>query len=160
LEVAALTGRAFSSFARDWDHVPETAVRAAGVDLPRALLHRRIERRVLAMMPGLFQETRDLLDRGFAHFLTSSQAIGYAEAVACLEGAIEEDEAAALTIRRTKALARRQMAWFRRDPRIRWFPAGEKGAPALVQEIVKYLRGDEEELQTESMTTARVWRDR
>jgi tRNA dimethylallyltransferase len=154
LEVAALTGRAFSSYARAWDHYPETAVRSAGIELPRMTLHRRIERRVHAMMPGLFEETRDLLDWGFAPFLTSSQAIGYAEAVACLEGTIEEEEAAALTIRRTKALARRQMAWFRQDPRIRWFPAGEEGAPVLVQEIVKYLRWDEEERHAESITTA------
>ncbi len=143
LEVAALTGKAFSSYARAWDEYPETAVRAAGIELPRMALHRRIERRVHAMLPGLIDETRALLERGFASFLTSSQAIGYAEAVAYLEGAIELDEVGAVTIRRTRALARRQAAWFRRDPRIRWFRAGEEGAPALVPEMVKYLRGDQ-----------------
>jgi len=44
------------------------------------------------------------------------------------------------TVKRTKALARRQMAWFRRDPRIRWFEAGPEGAAALTDEIVEYLR--------------------
>jgi tRNA dimethylallyltransferase len=143
LEVAALTGRAFSSFARLWDDYPEDAVRAAGIELPRAALHRRIEQRVHAMLPGLIDETRALMEHGFATFLISSQAIGYAEAVAYLEGALGLDQVAAVTIRRTKALARRQAAWFRRDPRIRWFRAGEEGAPALVPEIVKYLRGDQ-----------------
>jgi tRNA dimethylallyltransferase len=141
LEVAALTGRAFSSYAVAWDRYPSTAVRAAGIDLPRQDLHRRIERRVTAMMPGLLDETRILLARGFGSFLTSSQAIGYAEGVACLVGAIGEEEAAAMTIRRTKGLARRQMAWLRRDPRIRWFPAGPEGAVGVVDEIVGYLRG-------------------
>ena len=139
LEVAALTGRAFSSYSVAWDRYPSAAVRAAGIDLPRQDLHRRIEQRVSAMMPGLLDETRILLARGFGSFLTSSQAIGYAEGVACLEGAIGEEEAAAMTIRRTKGLARRQMAWFRRDPRIRWFPAGPEGAVGLVDEIIGYL---------------------
>lgn len=92
------------------------------------------------MMPALLAETRALLGRGFGRFLTSSQAIGYAEAVACVEGRMGEDEAAARTIRRTKALARRQLAWFRRDPRIHWFAAGEEGAPSIVETLVRYLR--------------------
>jgi tRNA dimethylallyltransferase len=145
LEVAALTGRAFSSYSVAWDRYPSAAVRAAGVDLPRQELHRRIGRRVVAMMPALLDETRKLLESGFGSFLTSSQAIGYAEGVAFLEGAIGEEEAVAMTIRRTKGLARRQMAWFRRDPRIRWFQAGPEGAVELVDEIVAYLRGTQME---------------
>jgi tRNA dimethylallyltransferase len=152
LEVAALTGRAFSSFAGDWERYPAAAVRAAGIALPRPVLHRRIEQRVLAMMPGLLEETRALLEKGFGRFLTSSQAIGYAEATACLQGAVTEEEAAMLTIRRTKALARRQMAWFRRDPRIRWFEAGEEGAAAVEREIVAYLRGDRAHAATRTMS--------
>jgi tRNA dimethylallyltransferase len=141
LEVAAITGRPFSAYGRAWGRFPRRAVRAAGVEVPRSVLHRRIERRVEAMMPGLLKETGVLLARGSGRFLTSSQAIGYAEAVAVLEGTLSEEEAAAATVRRTKALARRQMAWFRRDPRIRWFPAGEGGALAVVPEILGYLRG-------------------
>ncbi len=38
-------------------------------------------------------------------------------------------------MRRTKNLARRQAAWFRRDPRVRWFDAGEGGALEVVDEI-------------------------
>ena len=140
LEVAAITGRLFSSYAEAWDRYPEGVVRGAGVDVPRPVLHRRIERRVLAMLPGLLEETRRLLDQGFGRFLTSSQAIGYAEAAACLEGEIGQEEATARTIQRTKALARRQLAWFRRDRRIRWFPAGEDGAPALVPQLMEYFR--------------------
>lgn len=140
LEVAAITGRPFSAFALDWDAYPSDFVRAAGVDIPRPILHRRIEDRVAAMIPGLLEETKELMDRGFRSFLTSSQAIGYAEAVACLEGRISHDEMAALTMRRTKALARRQMAWFRRDPRIRWFATQEDGAVGAVDQILAYLR--------------------
>jgi tRNA dimethylallyltransferase len=145
LEVAALTGRPFSHYYGEWSAYPEGAVRAAGIDLPRAVLHRRIEQRVHRTMPGLLEETSRLLERGSGRFLTSSQAIGYAEAVACLQGSMGQDEAAARTVRKTKALARRQMAWLRRDPRIRWFLAGEDGAVGVLDELIGYLRSDQRE---------------
>jgi tRNA dimethylallyltransferase len=141
LEVAALTGRAFSRHDRNLDRYPPEAVRVAGVQMDQADLHRRIEQRVAAMMPGLLVETEALLERGSGSFLTSSQAIGYAEAVACLRDTLSEEEAAAGTIKRTKALARRQMSWLRRDPRIRWFPAGLEGAAAIAHDLLAYLSG-------------------
>jgi len=141
LEVAAITGRAFSDHYADWGTYPEGAIRTAGIDLPRAVLHRRIERRVQEIMPGLLEETRKLLDRGVGPFLTSSQAIGYAESVAFLQDRIGEEEAATRTVRRTKALARRQMAWLRRDPRIRWFQADEEGAVGVVEPMIDHLAG-------------------
>ena len=92
------------------------------------------------MWPALVTETEGLLRHGSGAFLTSSQAIGYAEAVAWLRGEATEDEAVARMIRRTKALARRQVAWFRRDPRIRWFTVGEGGAVERVDDLVDHLR--------------------
>ena len=146
LEVAAITARPFSSFGEAWDRYPPEAARAAGIDVPRPVLHRRIERRVEAIMPGLVEETRRLLDQGsgFGAFLTATQAIGYAEAAAFLEGRASLEEAAGATVRRTKALARRQLAWFRRDPRVRWFPAGEDGAAGIVDDLLGHLRGEGE----------------
>jgi tRNA dimethylallyltransferase len=64
--------------------------------------------------------------------------------VACLRGELTVAEAAARTARRTKALARRQLAWLRRDPRIRWFAVGEEGAPGIVEELARYLGGAQE----------------
>lgn len=141
LEVAAITGRPFSSFAEGWERRDPGRVRAAGIALPRAALVGRIERRIERMWPGLVAESRTLAERGerFGAFLTATQAIGYAEAAALLRGALSEDEAIAATLRRTKALARRQMAWFRRDPRVRWFPAGDDGAAGIAGELAAYL---------------------
>ncbi|HET7236221.1 MAG TPA: tRNA (adenosine(37)-N6)-dimethylallyltransferase MiaA [Actinomycetota bacterium] len=141
LEVIELTGRSFSSFAQTWDRYPEGRIRAAGIDLPRAVLHRRIEGRVREQVAnGLVEEVRELVDRGFAGWLTSSQAIGYAEVARHLQGEFDLQEAIALTSKRTKALARRQLAWFRRDPRIRWFEAEQAGAAGLVDDLTEYLR--------------------
>jgi tRNA dimethylallyltransferase len=139
LEVQAITGRPFSSFAVRWSRYPADAVRAVGIDVPRDVLHRRIEARVSEMLPGLLEETRALAERGFEGFLTSTQAIGYAEAVGFLRGTADLDRVASDTVRRTKALARRQLAWLRRDPRIRWIPAGTAGAVEVVDQIIGHL---------------------
>ena len=143
LEVAAVTGRPFSSFADRWERYPHDRVRAGGIDVPRDALARRIEARVRAMVDGgLLDEVRALLDRGLFGWLTASRAIGYAEFARHLRGEITLAEATAETVRRTRELARRQMVWFRRDPRIRWFTADERGAIDLVDELTEYLQGD------------------
>lgn len=142
LEVATLTGEPFSSFAEAWDRYPNGRVRAAGVEMPRDVLVRRIQARVAAQLEhGLLEEVRALLDEGLGDWITARQAIGYAEMARHLGGELSLQEAAALTVRRTKALARRQMAWFRRDPRIRWFPTGDGGAADVVDDIQEHLRG-------------------
>jgi len=142
LEVAEITGRPFSSFATAWETYDPARLRAAGLEVPRDLLAERIEARVRAMVEGgLLEEVRALEEHGFGAFLTSSQAIGYAEFARHLAGELTLEEAFAGTVKRTKALARRQMAFLRRDPRIRWFEAGEAGAPALADDIEGYLRG-------------------
>jgi tRNA dimethylallyltransferase len=141
LEVAALTGRPFSQFAEAWERYPLGRVRAAGVRLAPSVLARRIEARVQRMVEdGLVEEVRGLLGRGLERLLTSSQAIGYLEVAEHLQGTISLEEAVRRTIRRTKALARRQMAWFRRDPRITWFDAGEIGAAERVEDIDRFLQ--------------------
>ena len=140
LEVAAITGSPFSAFAAAWDRYEPGGVRAAGVRIERAVLASRVEARVHAMLDGgWLDEVRDLIDRGFGGWLTSTQAIGYAELARHLDGTLSREEAVEQTVKRTKELARRQMAWFRRDPRIRWFDAGAGGAAEVVDALGRYL---------------------
>jgi tRNA dimethylallyltransferase len=136
LEVAAVTGRRFSSYAEAWNLYPGGRVRAAGIEVDREALGERVERRVAHMLEaGFLEEVRGLLARGLGAWFTSSQAIGYAEMARHLQDEISLEEAVAGTVRRTRNLARRQMAWFRRDPRIRWVHAGRGGAPDVLDEI-------------------------
>jgi tRNA dimethylallyltransferase len=140
LEVARLTGRPFSSFAGGWETYEAHRVRAAGISMPSPVLRARIETRVAEMLErGWLDEVRGLVERGFGSWLTSAQAIGYAELARHLAGELTLDAAVAGTVKRTRALARRQLAFFRRDPRIRWFEAGEAGAEPLVEDVVAYL---------------------
>jgi tRNA dimethylallyltransferase len=82
----------------------------------------RIEQRVRDMVAnGLIDEARRLAAGRKPLSRTARQALGYKE---ILSG-MSEAEAIAETVKRTKAFARRQRVWFRRDPRITWFGAAE-----------------------------------
>lgn len=142
LEVAAITGRTFSSFAAAWERYGPERVRAAGVRLGTQDLAARVDARVKEMLgAGWLKEVEALVARGLGGWLTASQAIGYAELARHLAGELSLEDAVQQTVKRTRTLARRQMAWFRRDPRIRWFDVGIGGAPEATDEIAAYLEG-------------------
>jgi tRNA dimethylallyltransferase len=122
LEVIELTGRPFSSFREEWDRYEPATV--AGLRVSDETLDARIRARLVAMLEGgLLDEVRRLIGIGCRDALTSSQAIAYREAIAVLDGLMTEGEFLEESARATRRLARRQMSWFRRDPRIRWFDA-------------------------------------
>lgn len=96
-----------------------------GLWRPREELAARIEGRVRAMVrSGLAEEVAGLLARGYDPELPAMQGVGYKEMVGHLEGRLSLEQAAALIARNTRRLAKRQMTWFRSDPRIRWLRAG------------------------------------
>lgn len=140
LEVAAVTGRPFSTFAGAWDRYPPERLRAAGIEVPRAVLAARISARVRTMLAaGWLEEVRVLLEVGLGGWLTAAQAIGYAELARHLQGRMTLEDAVEQTEKRTRNLARRQMAWFYRDPRVRWFPVGGGGAAEAFDDILAHL---------------------
>jgi tRNA dimethylallyltransferase len=142
LEVAAITGRTFSSFAAVWERFEPERVRAAGVRLGTQDLTARVDARVQEMLTaGWLREVEALLARGLGGWLTASQAIGYAELARHLAGELSLEDAVQQTVKRTRSLARRQMAWFRRDPRIRWFDVGIGGAFEATAAMASYLEG-------------------
>ncbi len=96
-------------------------VRIWGITCDRAVLYRRIDRRVDEMFDaGLVDEVVRLRDTGLRRSRTASQAIGYKEVLEALDGLISLDEARELVKRRTRHYAKRQLSWFRHDGRVRW----------------------------------------
>ncbi len=121
LEVTIGSGRPFSSFGPGLTCYQQTGTVLAGIKLEPEIHHEAIERRFASMLDaGLLDEVRALAERPRGMSRTARQALGYRELLAHLEGSVMLDEALAQAVRRTKAFARRQWSWFKRDPRITW----------------------------------------
>jgi tRNA dimethylallyltransferase len=122
LEVIELTGEPYAAALPELEYADPHTVQV-GVDIDRPTLDARIEQRVHQMYDaGLVAEVERLLDAGLAEGRTASRAIGYREARLVLAGELDVDEARTRTIHATRRYARRQMGWWRKDPRITWLP--------------------------------------
>ncbi|MFF8233706.1 tRNA (adenosine(37)-N6)-dimethylallyltransferase MiaA [Streptomyces caelestis] len=130
LEVIEITGRPFTANLPGHDSVYDTI--QIGVDVARPELDERIARRVDRMWgTGLVDEVRALEAQGLREGRTASRALGYQQVLAALAGECTLEDARAETVRATKRFARRQDAWFRRDPRVHWL----SGAAADLTEL-------------------------
>ena len=133
LEVIQLTGRPYSASLPQ--HVYEVPAVQIGLDCDRATLDARIEHRVERMWAaGLVAEVERLVAAGLGR--TASRAVGYAEVIAMLDGTLTPQEARAATAAGTRRLARKQMGWFGRDPRVHWLDAQDPDVVAQALELV------------------------
>ena len=136
LEIVMITGEPFAA------SLPEQfesflPVLEIGLNSAREHLVERLATRVRGMWSaGLIEEVRGLIDKGIRDSKTASQAIGYAQALASIDGRLSEEEAIDETILLTQRYARRQMSWFRRDPRINWF---DYQSPTLQSDVMKLV---------------------
>lgn len=123
LEVTLGSGKPFSQhgpglFVNSYSHQMD----AVGIDLPRAELFARIENRLDAQLSaGWLHEVEMLVGDANGMSRTAKQALGYRELIRVVQGELSLDEARSMILARTKRLAKRQLAWFKRDPRIVWF---------------------------------------
>jgi tRNA dimethylallyltransferase len=119
LEVHQLTGRPFSSFMPQREYF-QPAVQI-GLTVDRDALRDRLARRVHRMVDGgLLAEVERLETQGLRQGKTAPRALGYSQFLRVLDGATTVPEAAEETIVATRQFARRQLTWFRADPRIQW----------------------------------------
>ena len=86
---------------------------------------------------GLVEEVDGLLAQGLASGRTARTALGYAQAIAQLAGELTPDQAQAQTAAATRRFARRQLSWFRADPRVHWVAAD---APDLLDRALALVR--------------------
>ena len=122
LEVMALTGRPFSSVARNHGF-RDRGFRALKICLhmKRERLYARINQRTRVMIEnGLVEETRALLEKGYSPELKPLQSIGYRHAVAYLGGVWDLETLIERLQADTRRYAKRQLTWFRGDPEYRW----------------------------------------
>ena len=136
LEIVMITGEPFAASLPD-QFESFLPVLEIGLNSAREHLVERLAQRVRDMWSqGLVDEVKGLVDKGIRDSKTASQAIGYSQALASIDGRLTEDEAIAETILLTQRYARRQMSWFRRDPRIHWFDYQSEDLVKEVMELV------------------------
>ena len=153
LEVAELTGRRFSATLPAQEYADPRTVQL-GVDIDRATLDRRIDQRVAQMFEhGFVEEVERLLAAGLAEGRTASRAIGYREVAAYLAGDGTLAQTRERIVVATRQFARRQLAWWRRDPRIRWLRHDDPDrVDRAVAEVAGQVRSGEGSPEVSTLT--------
>ncbi len=141
LEVWAATGRPFSDWHRQGDpQAPEYDVLKIGLAVSMDELAPRLARRIEAMVAaGAVDEVRAALERHGAD-APGLSGIGGPELAAHLAGESTLEEAKAAWLANTRAYAKRQATWFRKEPDVRWFASEEHAGMILA--VREWLDGE------------------
>lgn len=137
LEVCLVSGKPFSE--QRARHDPLYDCLLLGSNWPRAVLYQRIDQRVDERMAhGMIEEVRDLLARGVSHERLEDLGLEYRYISRWLRGEFASE--AEMTQRLKYAIhdfTRRQLSWFRRDPRIVWLEGNDvEKAKTLVEDFL------------------------
>jgi tRNA dimethylallyltransferase len=142
LEVYLLTRRPVTEIYQEGrDELRGYETLKIGLSPPRERLYARLDQRAEHMFQaGLMEEVRGILSRGFAASAKPFESHGYRQAIQLLNGELNLAEAVFYAQRNTRRYAKRQMTWFRQEPRIEWF-GGFGEEPQIQQAIIDRVRG-------------------
>ncbi|GII99437.1 tRNA dimethylallyltransferase [Sediminihabitans luteus] len=151
LEVIALTGQPYTANLPRQEYV--TPAVQIGLDCDRETLDARVASRVARMWDeGLVDEVAALRGRLGR---TAARAVGYAEVLELLDGACTPEQARDAVTANTRRLARKQMGWFGRDPRVHWLDAQ---SPTLLADALAIVAAADEGRLVERTATGPVRR--
>lgn len=137
LEVFRLSGRRMSELQKEKVPLKDFQIVKAGLRLPRQVLYDRIDRRVKMMFDqGLLEEVELLLKQGVSPSAKGFEALGYRHAVQVIQGRLSAVDAIERTRQDTRRYAKRQLTWFRRDPKVHWIE-GPGSRPAALRELLR-----------------------
>lgn len=140
LEVIELTGQPYSANLPRQEYVRPTV--QIGLDCDREFLDSRVAARVDLMFDlGLVAEVTELAALGMGR--TAERAVGYAEILSHLRSEISLAQAKEDITANTRRLARKQMGWFGRDPRVQWLNASDPDLVAKALDIVDRAQRNE-----------------
>ena len=121
LEVHKSAGKPIWEVQSDHKRKVEINFLQFGLNWNREILYENIELRVDSMIEkGLVEEVKSIISN-YNSSLNSLNTVGYKEIIECLENKISLERAVELIKRNTRRYAKRQMTWFRKDDRIKWF---------------------------------------
>lgn len=131
IEVFRGTGRPFSSFRNKKKVERYFGIIKIGLERERAELYQRIDSRMdLMIQKGLFEEADSLL---LYSELNALQTVGYTEIFGFLRGKYDKIEAIRLLKRNSRRYAKRQLTWFKRDPKMTWFH------PDQIEDVMAFI---------------------
>lgn len=132
LEVKLATGKSISEFQKQTPKELPFKVIRIGVEVERARLYERIDKRMDDMIAlGLFEEAKGLY--AYRH-KNALQTVGYQEIFGFIDGQYDREEAVRLLKRNSRRYAKRQLTWFKRDEQIRWVK------PDDVSSMMEYIQ--------------------
>lgn len=137
LEILESGGEVDYDFRR---HNDDYEIIIIGLTMPRDVLYERVNMRVDAMMEaGLLDEVKSVYQKnGMTNAL---KAIGYKELIGYINGEYDISEALRLIKRNTRRFAKRQLTWFKKDERIKWFDAAQYGGISdVTKAIFDYIK--------------------
>lgn len=118
LEVCRQTGLTYSSFRTGAKKVRPFRIVKIGLNMERAELFERINRRVDAMMDaGFEQEARSVYH---LRHLNSLNTVGFKEMFAHFDGTMDFVTARERMKKNTRVYAKKQLTWYAKDPQIQW----------------------------------------
>ncbi len=126
LEVLHITGKPIWQLQAEYKREDDFVIFQFGLKWERKKLYERIEQRVDKMIEqGLVEEVKQIIDNGFSKDINALNTVGYKEIIDFLEGNISLERAIELIKRNTRRYAKRQLTWFGKDERIKWFEVDE-----------------------------------
>ncbi len=115
-------------------------VKVFGLTRPREEIYEGIERRIDGMFDeNVVGEVRRLRKRRLSK--TAKAVLGYKEIAGYLDSEYDIETAIALMKTHTRRFAKRQLAWFRADERIRWFDVSKMSENEIIKAVIKEYKG-------------------
>jgi len=141
LEVYKLTGITISEYnISRQDYISAYNLNYFVLTMDRAKLYNRINQRVELMIEnGLIEEVSTLKSQGYTSEMQSMKGIGYKEILYYLDGQISKEAAVELIKKGSRNYAKRQLTWFRKDPRVKWVCKDDFNSE---DEIVEYIKNN------------------
>jgi len=110
------------------------------LNMNREKLYERINHRVdLMIEAGLLEEVAKLEKEGYTTEMQSMKGIGYKELLQYLHGEVSKEKAIENIKQFSRNYAKRQLTWFRKDPRVKWV---DKDSFSNDDEVAKFIIND------------------
>ena len=107
-----------------------------GLTAELEVIDKRLEERSRRQVErGLVEETRAALDTGVPESAYVLTGIGYAEALDHIHGRLTLEELPFAMAQSNRRYARRQLRWWRRDKRVRWFAIEPNPLPGILNYV-------------------------